>query len=77
MIPHGTRKAYDFHRCRCEECKAANTATRRMEREQARRNALQRNVPVAQHATRHSTASVLQRPAGWPESVWSRLEEAS
>ena len=33
-MTHGKKSTYDRHRCRCEECRAANTAYQRDRRKQ-------------------------------------------
>lgn len=43
---HGTRSMYTYHRCRCESCRAANTAY--TARWQKRRRPQRKLVPVAE-----------------------------
>lgn len=62
--PHGTRARYVGARCRCDECRRANTAYG-LEREHARRrgdtNALVPAAPVAEHIQALSTKGVGKR----------------
>lgn len=73
---HGTHKRYKAG-CRCDDCKKSNTAKRQAERDAKRRAALARSAPTATWTGPASQATRIQKPAGWPETVWRGLERAS
>ena len=69
-LSHGTYTSYKSG-CRCDDCKAAYAERRQRERDAKRLGSPDRTYtgPVSQ-ATR------IQRPAGWPETAFDRLERA-
>ena len=46
-VPHGTITGYTYHRCRCSECRAANTARAAL----GRRNRKHKQPPDTVHGT--------------------------
>lgn len=75
-MTHGTYTSYK-RGCHCDRCKTAYAKQRAKEREVKRRAALQNVRHVAAWTGPVDRATRVQRPAGWPDSVWDRLEVAS
>ena len=71
-MKHGTITGYNHHKCRCEECTAANTERRAEHRTKPEPVVFIRPTPQTRGLTPMSDLDLALK-LGWGDTLWNKL----